>query len=644
MLRPKKDSVITMLSLTGAFNRIRRLLAGAIASRSTSLRLVVWIALALVISSGAVILSIRSRRFSLSDSFAAAAPDVDLIEDPCAPPAYTPLRQCVDPATKNATIGGTGKCKNVFIDTSYTAKTGNPLGTITIDAGGVLKLEDRTAQLPLAIDTAGITVGGTLEIGNAKCPIGTINPGTEVTINFTGKRPCPSSDTCAGFSKGIQVMSGGSLRMFGAKGVPSLGGISWTALEMPAGTPVAGAKKAPPPLEKGNQVLELADDVTKITPLSGHPPGKPWRAGDWIVVGTTSFNPFETEFAQILTVEPNPSTKGSKVTLKEPLKYYHFGSPSPSTGTTGACKDADGNKVRDSYCDDATKNYGVDERAEVGLISRYIKLTSEVPRGDSNSLHWGGEIMIHLGYNEASIQGVEIEKFGKDQLGSYPIHFHMAGDVSKKVTLIDANSIHHSYNKCITVHETQNLTVQNNVCARVVGQLFYEETGSEENITFLNNLGLGAMSNSFDIYGITMLPPNPIKVTRQELIDKYWWTGDYLTNNVPSSLSFNPAFPAPNGYDGFNIPNTDNESNPVHGLCQKPNTNNQGGFGRTRDPQAPVKGEIIPCQSGGTCSFSPRRIFRTAPYLSFILCPPTASGSPIRPPTLAAIRSADARA
>ena len=38
--------------------------------------------------------------------------------------------------------------------------------------------------------------------------------------------------------------------------------------------------------------------------------------------------------------------------------------------------------------------------------------------------------------------------------------------------LIDANTIHHSYNKCATLHSTSNITLSNNVCARIVGHIF----------------------------------------------------------------------------------------------------------------------------------------------------------------------------
>ena len=92
--------------------------------------------------------------------------------------------------------------------------------------------------------------------------------------------------------------------------------------------------------------------------------------------------------------------------------------------------------------------------------------------------------------------------------------------------LIDSNSIDHSYNKCITVHSTQNLTLTNNVCARITGHIFYEEIGDEQNITFKNNLGMGAMSNSFSVNSGATTP-------QAMLIEDYYWTGDNLNNTKP---------------------------------------------------------------------------------------------------------------
>ncbi|MEO8838947.1 MAG: hypothetical protein ABI351_09560, partial [Herbaspirillum sp.] len=264
-----------------------------------------------------------------------------------------------------------------------------------------------------------------------------------------------------------------------------------------------------------------------------------WRIGDWIVVATSSFSPFESEFVQIATINPN-NNGGTDLTLTQALHHYHFGSADPgvpSAANFGASKDV---------------NFGVDERSEVGLISRSITLTSETPKIAANpndpELHWGGEIRILQGFAEASIQGVELEKFGKERLGSYPIHLHMVGDASNSKTLFNSNSIHHSYNKCIAVHSSSSLTFENNVCARAVGHLFYEEIGNEYNISFLNNLGLGAMSSSF---GIDLASPKTPKTANGQA--KNWWEGDNLA--------------LANDYDGLDVLDMDDQSNPTHGSC-----------------------------------------------------------------------------
>ena len=176
-------------------------------------------------------------------------------------------------------------------------------------------------------------------------------------MTFTGERPCQSPQKCGEFRKGIEVVSGGALGLYGLKGVPS-NQISWTYLGAAAGPPGrygAGTGVGNPTAANGNTVIQLADDVST----------KGWEIGDWIVVATTSFNPFETEFVQIDSF-PGPNM----VKLVQPLKYYHFGfgGPAPNACTGGATTPA---------C-----NYGVDERAEVGLITRSIKLTAAIPEDD----------------------------------------------------------------------------------------------------------------------------------------------------------------------------------------------------------------------------------------------------------------------
>jgi len=157
-----------------------------------------------------------------------------------------------------------------------------------------------------------------------------------------------------------------------------------------------------------------------------------------------------------------------------------------------------------------------------------------------------------------------LQRFGKEKFGSYPIHFHMDCDLSnapKPTVLIDSNSIDHSYNKCVTIHVTQNLSITNNVCARITGHIFYEEIGDEENITFKNNVGMGAMSNSFTVN-------NGADIPAAELIQKYYWTGDNLNNTVPGVGNSPGKLP----FDQFDIFDPDNQGNPVTGACFTPNT------------------------------------------------------------------------
>jgi hypothetical protein len=469
---------------------------------------------------------------------------------------------CKKDGSNDIQIGANGCGPSVYVDKSYVGAA-NQFNTITIDSGATLCFPDSNVKM----DVGTILVNGTLQIGQKVHPIGMTDAMTLVTLNFVGKRPCAAGTNCPNFSKGIEVLSGGSLQMYGQKGVPP-NGLNWSYLSQPAGPPKEygkGTAVTVPVGADGAQTLRLADDVTQ---------GKGrWQDHDWIAVGSTSFSPFDTEIVEIASVSSKPidNPTGSDVFLSTPLLHYHFGSTAPTPSkicivnnvpTYYACGDSTiPDQCKNNQCisqpspinysDPAAQNFGVDERAPVALLSRNIALTATIAGTDQGNIHWGGETKELKGFKEVSIQGVEMQKFGKDQLGSYPIHFHIDNDVSGATTLVDSNSIDHSYDKCATVHSTQNLTISNTVCVRAVGHLFYEEIGDETGITFQNNLGMGAMSNSFDV--------NAGKLTRDKMIETYWWTGDYLTNDKLGGQNID--------YDGFNIPDMDATTNPTHGSC-----------------------------------------------------------------------------
>ena len=535
-------------------------------------------------------------------------------------------------AGSSCTISG-----NVYVDKSYTRAGNNPLGTITI-SGGALAFPDASVR----VEAASITIGtpavggnqatsGTLQIGAAGCPIGTANPANLVEVDFYGTNP--GTLTCANtgesnappFDKGI-CFNSGTLSILGAKGANTpLVPAGWTHLRCPAGpsatygpnlgvaAPVQGAHENSCPGDSTTLLLHGAVN---------------WQPNDWIVVGGTGYSDDQSEFVQIasivsippLRVPPIigrllPDKQGySYITLNAstPLLHYHFGGADPESAT-GHCIAGDGKtKEPASFCAGKELNYGVDERAEVGLISRNIRLsgrqawwpgatyetgativamasngsitqaylfqattggasgatpptfpsatgstvadgavtwTNEGNSAPSGDLHWGGEIKLlegaALSTSSVTIQGAELEEFGKDQLGSYPIHFHMLGALPSGVNPVVAyNSIHHSYDKCVTVHMTDGVAITGNVCARIVGHIFYLESGEETGNTFTSNLGLGAMNN--------MLSFQPSDAAAELNI---FWDGDYLAAN--------PARPL--NYDEFNIPYTEDTTVPNSG-------------------------------------------------------------------------------
>ena len=418
-------------------------------------------------------------------------------------PSGVGLSTCPLDANRNVVIG-TGACgPDVFVDQSFTGATA--LGTITVNSAGILYFPDNEAMREL--DTAGILVnsGGIVRVGTSKCPAGNKAITDQDVINFTGAPPQPS------IPKGITVMSGGTLSMYGEKGTPlnmRASDVSWTYLAMPAGPSTPGAK-VPVPAD-GADTIRVGGQLD-------------WKAGDWIVIASTDFDPDAGEFVEIAS-EPryDSETKITTISLKQNLVNYHFGGAAPDNSLSDPnCKNGDGVVVQASYCEGAAQNFGVDERAEVGLVTRNIKLTStqsELPfwqpgatyatgaiiqgqalgasgsppvvttyqfkatTGGTSSvnlppnfpnatgatvddgsvvwtnmgpidLHWGGEINI-AGGAIVQIEGVEIENFGKDNRGSSPISINGPTTLPSANTAdgdIADNTIHHSYNHGIVL-------------------------------------------------------------------------------------------------------------------------------------------------------------------------------------------------
>jgi hypothetical protein len=176
-----------------------------------------------------------------------------------------------------------------------------------------------------------------------------------------------------------------------------------------------------------------------------------WRKGDVIALASTDFDSTQAEKRTIAAIA------GNVITLDQPLKYMHFG------------------KI----------TFGVDERGEVGLLTRNILIQAS---DDAERSYFGGHIMAEAGAR-MYVSGVELNRMGQNMhLARYPIHWHMIGDGQGQY--IANSSIHDTYSRCVTVHGTNNVRVENNVTYNNVGHCFFLEDAVETGNQFVHNLGM----------------------------------------------------------------------------------------------------------------------------------------------------------
>jgi len=176
-----------------------------------------------------------------------------------------------------------------------------------------------------------------------------------------------------------------------------------------------------------------------------------WRKGDQIVLASTDFDPRQAEKRTVTAVN------GNVITLDQPLEYMHFGEIT----------------------------FGVDQRGEVGLLNRNIRIQAS---DDAESTYFGGHIMAMAG-SKMYVSGVELSRMGQHlTLARYPIHWHVVGDAQGQY--IRNAAIHDTYSRCVTVHGTDNVRVENNVTFNNVGHCFFLEDGVETGNQFISNLGI----------------------------------------------------------------------------------------------------------------------------------------------------------
>src|SRR5580765_3934960 len=302
---------------------------------------------------------------------------------------------------------------------------------VTIDAGKEVVLDVNTPEL------GGVTVNGKLSFANtADVELttewimlhGELEIGTEkaphtrkATITFTNN---VKDEDISGVGGNTDKVDRGIMLMGGTLNLHGDRTNSWTKLTSTAN---AGATSI--------QVLNAAG----------------WRVGDEIVLASTDFDPRQAERRNIAAIS------GNTITLDKKLDYMHFG------------------KI----------TFNVDERGEVGLLTRNIKLQASA---DAEQSFYGGHVMAMNG-SKMFVEGVEFNRMGQNMtLARYPIHWHLIGDAQGQY--IKNASLHDTYNRCVTVHGTNFLHVENNVTYNTVGHCFFLEDGIEHGNEFIKNLAI----------------------------------------------------------------------------------------------------------------------------------------------------------
>jgi cell migration-inducing and hyaluronan-binding protein len=94
-----------------------------------------------------------------------------------------------------------------------------------------------------------------------------------------------------------------------------------------------------------------------------------------------------------------------------------------------------------------------------------------------------------MGASKMFVEGVEFQRMGQNlTLARYPIHWHLIGDAQGQY--IRNAAIHDTFNRCVTVHGTNFLRIENNVTYNTVGHCFFLEDGIEHGNEFIHNLAI----------------------------------------------------------------------------------------------------------------------------------------------------------
>ena len=356
----------------------------------------------------------------------------------------------------------------------------SPYGRIIVPSSSRLIFDDTGASGPvLSLHTLGIRIDGALEAGAPTCRL---HGRIEVTLHGLYNSSAAVSDrllsTAAAADmhiKGIVVTgaAGSRLDLHGKLYHPT-----WTRLAAHVPGSVQNETAAP---AARSSVLFLQDCVN-------------WPDGGTILVTTSHAKDTRGyDFNEQHTIAPGgvacilvDGQQFGKLTLSAPLAHYHHaGAREYQCEVALLTRNV---KIQGNAQSEPTDTAPLECDATLSDANPLVATTGwlNMPCPDIFLTGFGGHVII-IGAAEGRLRGVELYRMGMTNVvGRYPIHFHHSTTGSSG-EVADC-SVHRSFYRAITVHDTFNLSVSRNVAYDITGHAFYLESGVEELNTIEYNL------------------------------------------------------------------------------------------------------------------------------------------------------------
>lgn len=379
------------------------------------------------------------------------SPDTDPSVAPTAEPTAEPeagWELWSDPATWGGDKPAAGEEVSIPAGKRVLLDENSPdLAGLTIE--GELRFADAGPEAALELQADYIMLHGRLSAGSAAHP-------HQGRATITLNAPSSAQSIHGMGTRGILVM-GGQLELYG-----SAPATPWTRLSEHAAA--------------GGSLLSVQSAAG-------------WQAGDQIILAPTDFYGIsQTERLQVTGINDNSVSlaQGPATSRWGRLQYLSAGGMSLSPQPAFAPANPGTPSV-------------LDERAAVGNLSRNI-----VIQGADDALWsgqgFGAQVMVMDADSVLRLDGVELRRMGQaGRLGRYPIHFHVLSydtggneiptpDASARV--VRNSTVWNSSNRCITIHGSNDVTLDRNICYDIAGHAIFLEDAVERRNRIENNLVL----------------------------------------------------------------------------------------------------------------------------------------------------------